>query len=697
MKKFVLILLCLGLVNINYSKTFTQKIEEEKKTGRISEIDALYYEGLRLLNPALLPDVYRQYADQIVKCGFGVANAIRQNRDNFSAEQKENLTSFFYRPTASYTHLSPSGRFTIHYNLTGSGAVSPEDKDGSGVPDYVEEAAISIDYCYTVEIEQMGFKEPPPDPRDGPTWDVYIKNMPNTYGQTNWYTKISENPRVWTSYMEVDNDFTHTKTKGLDGLRVTLAHEFFHMIQLGTHARDDDHNGSLDDMFYMEVSSTWMEDAVYDNINDYYYYLPSFYRSTNTSFNNKDGIHEYALSIWLHFLVKRFESYYQGGEIVKRIWDEIINYPAIEATDIVLKELNSSFDNELTTFYGWNYLTGSNADTVDYYPEGNYYPDIDPDQSVDFESNISLIEDINPMAAKYIQFNRDDSTTFTLVPTNINRTLADTKGKCTISMLLDQVDPRYVDLGYDARVNIVTDDKPGWKCAAIVQSPGQTTQFIQFDENKIVPGSIGGFVWEDLNANDSLDDLSEMGFSDVTVNLTGAGSDSTLNTKDDINFILQTTNFAGWYSFSGLLPGLYRVGVNVLTLPDGYIPTGLNDPKDLSLSEGETIDDVNFGYKQPDEEDLPESIPNPFSIRKHTEVVLPFDLKNPGIIKVAIFNASGFKMKEEEEKYYRDQGIKLYRWDGKDESGVEVPSGIYIYLVSSEDKIIRKEKFAVIR
>jgi flagellar hook assembly protein FlgD len=65
-------------------------------------------------------------------------------------------------------------------------------------------------------------------------------------------------------------------------------------------------------------------------------------------------------------------------------------------------------------------------------------------------------------------------------------------------------------------------------------------------------------------------------------------------------------------------------------------------------------------------------------------------------VDVWIGNASGFCVKKDE-KYYPGNGLQLYCWDGKNEVGEQVSSGIYFYLVASEGKVLRKNKFAVVR
>jgi SdrD B-like domain/PKD domain len=76
-------------------------------------------------------------------------------------------------------------------------------------------------------------------------------------------------------------------------------------------------------------------------------------------------------------------------------------------------------------------------------------------------------------------------------------------------------------------------------------------------------GSIGDFVWNDLNGN-GVQDAGEPGISGVTVNL--------LNSAGTV-IATTTTNATGGYSFLNLAPGTYGV---TFTTPVGYTPTGSN-------------------------------------------------------------------------------------------------------------------------
>jgi hypothetical protein len=380
------------------------------------------------------------------------------------------------RPELPNALVSASGRFRIHYAVSGQNAVPPEDADHSGVPDYAEKTAVIFDSVYQAEVVQLNFMAPPLDDADGPEWDVYVKNIPGSYGWTNPDRQVSSNPDRYTSYIEVDNNYTSTPTRGLDGLRTTAAHEFFHMIQLGYNARDEDRNGSYDDQFIMEASCTWMEDRVFTRINDYYNYLPDYFAENGTAFDFMDGWREYGLCLWFHFLERRFH----GTEIVRSLWDAVIDVPALTAMDRALAGRGSSFSDELPLYYAWNVMTGSRADTAVYYPEGNAYPEIEPDGKSRFLLDTTLAAEALPTAARYFHFTKEDGSSFFLVPSNADWLTRNSDRRFTMALVNRDGSPQYTDLGNGAAARMVAASYLVFQCTAVALKPGGGAEMTAF-------------------------------------------------------------------------------------------------------------------------------------------------------------------------------------------------------------------------
>jgi len=103
------------------------------------------------------------------------------------------------------------------------------------------------------------------------------------------------------------------------------------------------------------------------------------------------------------------------------------------------------------------------------------------------------------------------------------------------------------------------------------------------------PGRIGDLVWRDMDGDGSRD-FFEPKLAGIRIRLFD-GSHVLVDT--------QVTNAAGFYLFDNLPPGDYQVEVDATSLPAGLQLTTANDPLIVSLSSGETVNDADFGYRDP--------------------------------------------------------------------------------------------------
>jgi hypothetical protein len=107
--------------------------------------------------------------------------------------------------------------------------------------------------------------------------------------------------------------------------------------------------------------------------------------------------------------------------------------------------------------------------------------------------------------------------------------------------------------------------KSRWTCHATRRKTSPARRLgVELLEDRLVPASIGDFVWRDSNAN-GLQDAGEPGIAGVTVKLVGAG-----------NNLYTTTNASGYYAFDiSTLTASPYYWLEV-TIPSGYAITALN-------------------------------------------------------------------------------------------------------------------------
>ena len=306
-----------------------------------------------------------------------------------------------HRPSTQHSLLTPSGHFRVHYDAEGSDAVDRTDDDGNGIPDYIDLAATVLDSIWTLEVEQLGYNPPPSDHGlgGGDEYDVYIMDLSRggcgygnaVYGCT--YPGTSD--AVTHSYLEIDNNFTdpgYKQTRGLDALRVTIAHEFHHAIQFGYYAHGAGN-------WWQESTSTWMEEVAYPHIDDYLQYLTHFLGEPHRALNSGrlGSLRTYGSAIFSHFLDQHYgpaleplireELNQHPPELValrarahlnRLIWEEIKEHQSVHLDhfDRVLRQVEpGGLGSVVGEFAVWNYFT-DNRHRAPFYAEGDKYPTV---------------------------------------------------------------------------------------------------------------------------------------------------------------------------------------------------------------------------------------------------------------------------------------------------------------------------------
>jgi len=323
------------------------------------------------------------------KCGLGLITSIERNINKYSPEKITLIKKLLLRPTLQTSIVSPGHHFRIHY-----------DTSGTNKPGYsINELAIILDSVYDFEVNHLKYPKPPSDGTDGgdSLYDFYVENLPHgLYGATTPERALGNNR--YTAYTEIDNDYLINEgynTGGINGAKVTAAHEYHHAIQIGDYI-----NRYSSDGFYYEITSTAMEEFVFDYVNDYYYYMNSYFRHPDYSLSQNDG---YNLAILNIFLQKRFDF-----DLLKRIWELMIKHRAIEAISLAIAEQGSSISKEFNEFGLWCYFTSyrslPNNSYFDY-DEAIHYPKISFVTTIKFKApKTSVSLNTHPISNNFVLF-----------------------------------------------------------------------------------------------------------------------------------------------------------------------------------------------------------------------------------------------------------------------------------------------------
>ncbi len=402
--RFSIISLITFIINTSTSFSITHDVTEIDFQNRG---DSLYHQFMHIKARTPLPAGF--YIND-TKCGFELINTVKLNFTDYNLTQQQKLSGAFLRPTTQVSVITPIGKFRVHYDTIGVHAIKYS----------VTELIKAIDSSYEYEVNYLKFPPPPDDKGAGGDnlYDIYIQDVYPLYGYTELETNLGA--EKYSSYIVIDNNFQESVyyTKGIDAARVTAAHELHHAIQLGNYIFRPS------DIYFYELTSTSMEEFVYDSINDYYAYIPSFFSNPSKVFSNYNG---YSQAIWNIFLQKEF-----GNSILVKQWENMRSYPALLSIKKSIEDAGSTFRNEFSKFYLYNYFTKHRANPDKYYKEGANYPLVRVSYTTDFRPPVKVITGSSqPCAAQYFQVvdsissvsGKKDTITLIIVNSNVDSAL----------------------------------------------------------------------------------------------------------------------------------------------------------------------------------------------------------------------------------------------------------------------------------
>jgi hypothetical protein len=273
-------------------------------------------------------------------------------------------------------------RICVWWSQSGRDAPPPADRDRDGVPNQVERTQRILSTVWRREIGDFGYLPPladgssrSPDER----LDVYLTDV-GQYGLYGYCA--SDDPRlsnarargVW-AFCVFDDDYARAQyapaASGVRALRVTAAHEFFHAVQSRYDFRED--------RFLLESTAVWMEDEVYDGVNDNLAWLslggPLMPENTEavgpwlpldvSPSDLADPLYTLNYGSWIFF---RFLSERTDRKIVREIWERARKRTSVRAILGAVGGRGLDFRKTFAEFGVWN--TAPSA----FYSEGSLYP-----------------------------------------------------------------------------------------------------------------------------------------------------------------------------------------------------------------------------------------------------------------------------------------------------------------------------------
>lgn len=306
-----------GGQGVGNGKSSLDLIEDDYSAGALDRDNANRYRTYAVLAPEKLPQKYKSTA-----IGKDATQSMMRQAlewDDLSRATQQEILELRANGFANMKNTFETEHFVLHYStVSESDAVPAIDAGGArGVPDYIEVAAESWEDIWQRLVVELRYPAP-----KGVTaqnkFHVYYDKL-SYYGYcmpTNVELQDVSPVPVGTAsaFIVVNNDFVGFPPNDEDrtgaepirsgALKATQAHEFMHALQFAINVYG---SGWL-----MESHATWAEDAVYDGINDWHWYINTFLSTPDFPIFSR---YLYGAAYFQNYVSERY-----GVDVMRQIW-----------------------------------------------------------------------------------------------------------------------------------------------------------------------------------------------------------------------------------------------------------------------------------------------------------------------------------------------------------------------------------------
>ncbi|MBA2955880.1 hypothetical protein GON03_16210 [Nocardioides sp. MAH-18] len=265
----------------------------------------------------------RELADGRTETGRDLTMALRELRlhqDELSPTDRTAARRLLNRPPTKYQWASEQvqqfGGVLVHWDA------------GTVTPAYVSQVGTVVNNVLAT-YTGSGYRAPKSDGTNGGVaaglLDIYLvdfaaKGEFGLYGYCDSDAPPPNNgPYDVSAYCAFDNDYAEYPGTPDNTLNVTAAHELFHAVQFAYDYEED--------RWFLEATATWVEDELYDDVNDNWQYLAaSPLRQPRQSLDQwtETGLRQYGEWIFFRYLSERWPTR-QGAlpVIMRRLMDRV--------------------------------------------------------------------------------------------------------------------------------------------------------------------------------------------------------------------------------------------------------------------------------------------------------------------------------------------------------------------------------------
>lgn len=320
-----------------------QRLKQAVAKGEIDQDTANLYLAYALSNDKRLPAEYHGSAPW--DGTLPLLHLRRSLKTMRSAEKRQEIESLLAGYCSDSDGVLPSTVNSTHFHIQYGNIYGTLN-----INSYIN----SLETTWTTEIDQFGWAAPPvySTPPPGNRYHVRIDDLgSDLYGYVDSYGVhagfVGDNPNTpwndgdaYASCMVLNNDYTGFPSSEQASLDATTAHEFNHSVQFGYGALT---GAKLPDDVFIEGGASWMEDEVFDNANDNYFYL---WPELNSCMGEYSSSFPYPYWIVLRGLTERFGAGTSGGgeQVMEDFWE--LTSQGISGN---LAAMNTALQNKGTT------------------------------------------------------------------------------------------------------------------------------------------------------------------------------------------------------------------------------------------------------------------------------------------------------------------------------------------------------------
>ena len=275
------------------------------------------------------------HAQDFVKCGTpSVIDAVRLGKA---------MPNMLPSTVSMREVLSPSGKFRLEFDTTGTHAVPLADLNTNGIPDYIDRAGEFADESWRVMVDSLRYVDPL---IPGSPYRIRFLKQ-GSYG----YTQPSGSTTFIVVHSTFDGFPANDDPDGdqLGALKVTIAHELKHAIQYTTSRW----RGETGGVPWAEMDATMMEEVVYPQVNDYVSYTGSGSIFTSPTSSVPGSYSMASFSLFYHERV--------GPRFWVDVWNRIRNDNFITMRDAMGGVLGPLYEEYFVANHLWHNASGTRA------------------------------------------------------------------------------------------------------------------------------------------------------------------------------------------------------------------------------------------------------------------------------------------------------------------------------------------------